>query len=234
MSSPIDGSRMLPSLAARAAHSPATITSPAAVAAGDREQRRAKKLTLGRRVSADISAGAAAGVGGHTRRVSGGPVAPSERTPLLAPPGSRQAPPAPSAGAGTRPQAAQGTQAGARPQPQAAQPTPAANGSYGTTDDPECHSDALAVRRASVMSQGKGRYHGLPGMNLAPTVVNEFRVLVASSVPLSAGLMLENALNTINILVCGRLGATELAVAGNSSLLIMVTGEYFVCLTGWC
>lgn len=50
-------------------------------------------------------------------------------------------------------------------------------------------------------------------------------MLVHSSIPLSAGLMLENALNTINILIVGRLGSAELAVAGNSSLLIMVTGE---------
>lgn len=196
---------MIPTLAARAGHSPATITSPAAVASGDREQRRAKKLGMGRRISADFSVGQ-----GHTRRVSADPVrrisgaavAASERTPLLAPP-------APSAGAGLP-------------------PTGASYASVvrgaGTGGDNECHSDALAVRRASAVST-KGRFHGLPGMDKAPTVWNEFRVLVKSSLPLSAGLMLENALNTINILVCGRLGASELAVAGNSSLLIMVTGE---------
>lgn len=50
-------------------------------------------------------------------------------------------------------------------------------------------------------------------------------MLIKSSIPLAAGLMLENALSTINALVVSRLGATELAVCGNSSLLVMVTGE---------
>lgn len=199
MSSPIDGSRMLPTLAARASFSPAPITSAAAVRQSDKEQRRAGKLTLGRRISADFSAEPHRG---PRPARAGAPIAPSagasERTPLLS---------APSTGAVAP-----------------AAPSYAAVTANGADDDTACEVEAVAARRASVAST-KGRFHGLPGMNRPATVWNEFRVLVASSVPLSAGLMLENALNTINILVCGRLGAAELAVAGNSSLLVMVTGE---------
>lgn len=71
----------------------------------------------------------------------------------------------------------------------------------------------------------KPRLHGLVGLNRPPTVWTETNVLIKSSIPLAAGLMLENALSTINALVVSRLGATELAVCGNSSLLVMVTGE---------
>jgi len=69
------------------------------------------------------------------------------------------------------------------------------------------------------------RLSGLVGLDKPASTWTELGVLVRSSIPLSAGLMLENALNTINILIVGRLGPAELAVAGNSSLLIMVTGE---------
>jgi hypothetical protein len=190
---------MLPTLAARASFSPATVTSPAAVKKGDKEQRRAGKMTFGRRISADFSAEPSRAP--RPARAGAPPVAPSsgagasERTPLLS---------APSTGAVAPSYAG------------------AANGARDNDD--ACADEAVAARRASVAST-KGRFHGLPGMNRPATVLNEFRVLVASSIPLSAGLMLENALNTINILVCGRLGAAELAVAGNSSLLVMVTGE---------
>lgn len=71
----------------------------------------------------------------------------------------------------------------------------------------------------------ESRLHGLVGLDRPASTWNELRVLVKSSIPLSIGLMLENALNTINILIVGRLGPSELAVAGNSSLLIMVTGK---------
>ncbi|BEJ14558.1 hypothetical protein CspHIS471_0403250 [Cutaneotrichosporon sp. HIS471] len=192
MTSPIDGSRMVPALTARASFSPVPVTSAAAVKQSDREQRHAgaRGVPLGRRISADFSAEPNRA---HRR---GPPLAPSagasERTPLLS---------APPTGA----------------------VAPAYNVSNGVDSDDVCDHEALAVRRASVAG-AKGRFHGLPGMNRPATVWTEFGVLVASSFPLSMGLMLENALNTINVFVCSRLGSAELAVAGNSSLFVMVTG----------
>lgn len=50
------------------------------------------------------------------------------------------------------------------------------------------------------------RLHTLDGLNKPATTWTEFGVLCRSSVPLSAGLALENALSTINILVVTTLG----------------------------
>ncbi|GMK58718.1 hypothetical protein CspeluHIS016_0601600 [Cutaneotrichosporon spelunceum] len=191
MTSPISGSRMMPSVAARASFSPVPVTSAAAVKHNDREERHAGSsgvslgASLGRRISADFSAEPF-----RSRRMSrgmGAPIAPSagasERTPLL------------------------GAMAPANVD----------------DNDDICDDEASAARHGNII-ESKGRFHGLPGMNRPATVWNEFRVLVATSLPLCMGLMLENALNTINVLVCSRLGSAELAVSGNSSLLVMVTG----------
>lgn len=80
----------------------------------------------------------------------------------------------------------------------------------------------------SITSNGDGahRHHGVIGLNRPASTVNELKVLVRNSIPLTMGLMLENALNTINVLIVGRLGPGELAVVGNSSLLILVTGQF--------
>lgn len=50
------------------------------------------------------------------------------------------------------------------------------------------------------------RLHTLDGLNKPATTWTEFGVLARSSVPLSAGLALENALSTINVLVVTTLG----------------------------
>lgn len=50
------------------------------------------------------------------------------------------------------------------------------------------------------------RLHTLDGLNKPATTWTEFGVLARSSIPLSAGLALENALSTINILVVTTLG----------------------------
>ncbi|TXT04828.1 hypothetical protein VHUM_04096 [Vanrija humicola] len=87
--------------------------------------------------------------------------------------------------------------------------------------------DAAAAAAAAAGQSGfstASKHHGLVGLNRPASTANELKVLVRSSIPLTMGLMLENALNTINVLIVGRLGAGELAVVGNSSLLILVTG----------
>lgn len=107
---------------------------------------------------------------------------------------------------------------GAAPAPAAPPaPAPAGNGASETTP---------LLPPQPVEAEVKPRLHGLVGLNRPPTVVTEASVLVRSSVPIAAGLMLENALSTINALVVSRLGAMELAVCGNSSLLVMVTGVW--------
>lgn len=103
-------------------------------------------------------------------------------------------------------------------------PSPPAGQATETT--PLLPPAGAPVPSSAPVAVAKRPLSGLDGLDKPPTTWNELGVLVKTSVPLSAGLMLENALNTINILVAGRLGPQELAVAGNSSLLIMVTGEY--------
>lgn len=68
--------------------------------------------------------------------------------------------------------------------------------------------------------------HGLKGLDKAPSVSTELSILIRTSIPLAAGLLLEMMLNTISVLVVGRLGSRDLAVIGNSTLLTGVTGKF--------
>ncbi|KAL1404977.1 ethionine resistance protein [Vanrija albida] len=86
------------------------------------------------------------------------------------------------------------------------------------------HAAAAAGQSGISLSDAGHKHHGVVGLNRPASTLNELKVLVRNSIPLTMGLMLENALNTINVLIVGRLGPGELAVVGNSSLLILVTG----------